>query len=59
MTQETKPKRRGGCTPKPFLEKKIMVYCTVKRKYHKIATEEIREICKKYRYERVLLAGGE
>lgn len=46
---EAKKKQRGGWTPKPFLEKKVQVQYTVKRKYWHEAMCEIKKVCAKYR----------
>lgn len=42
-------KRRGGWTPKPFLEKKVMVYGTVKRKHFETVQKAVKELVKKWR----------
>jgi hypothetical protein len=47
ITEKRKPK--GGSVAVPFLEKKIMVYSTVKRKYHKEAMIAIKQLCAKWR----------
>lgn len=49
MNNKAPEKRKGGWTTKPFLEQKVMVYHTVKRKYHRQAMEAIKELCKQWR----------
>lgn len=47
---EQKPVKKRGCPPKkPFLEQKVIVFHTVKRKHHAEAMIAIKELCKKWR----------
>lgn len=51
MVQEIKQKRKkyGGCTLKPFEEKKVHIWGTVKRKYYKEAMLAVNELLKQWK----------
>lgn len=50
MVQEIKKRNQhGGWQPKPYMEQKIKVWGTVKRKHFEEAMTAIRELLKQYR----------
>lgn len=49
ITKEKKKYYGGGCKPKPYMEQKVQVWSTVKRKHFQEAMVAIREVLKQYK----------
>lgn len=49
QTEKRAYRKKGGWTPKPLEEKKVMVFYTVKQKHFPVAIKAVRELCKQWR----------